>query len=207
MCCSSIPSSTFPPPYRVEIAQEFPPPHYRTNLGVGRPSLPVYAFRHATCGAPGRGGTQTPASPTSLVSFMDSSRGRSRARGSAFGRSQHPFVTSGSGGGRGGRAPAGQVGLEAVAFDCSEGDAALAAVRTMLRNPPPAVEDDAPSQAWLEGLTAMTDYVLWCHGAAPVAWGQPSPTSGGSTSRGPHPKRSKSDPGRGQSARRHRRSR
>ena len=41
----------------------------------------------------------------------------------------------------------------------------------MLRNPPSAVEDDAPSQAWLEGLTTMMDYVLRCHGAASVAGG------------------------------------
>ena len=50
----------------------------------------------------------------------------------------------------------------------------------------------------------MMDYVLRCHGATPVPWGQPSPADGGSASWGPHPKRSESSPSGGQLERRRR---
>ena len=60
-------------------------------------------------------------------------------------------------------------GCGAKAFDRSGEGSVLAAMRTLLCNPPPAVEDDVPSQAWLVGLIAVADNVLRCHDTAPVA--------------------------------------
>ena len=117
------------------------------------------------------------------------------ARGSTLGRLEHPPLAPGRSGRRDRWAPPDLEGLGVKTFNRSGEDDALAAIRTMLRNPPPTVEDDAPSQPWLEGLIAMTDYVLRCHGAAPVAGGRPSPAGSGSTSRASHPERSESDPG------------
>ena len=48
-------------------------------------------------------------------------------------------------------------------LDRSGEGSALSVLRTLLRNPPESVKDDAHAQAWLEGLICMTDNAIQCN--------------------------------------------